>query len=74
MFVARRIGLLIAAVGLVAAVGAPPASAHDGEGPVVTRLARFGDGTFMTGSTIGPARGAVRDGRKCRQRVAHRPP
>ena len=54
MSVARRIVLFIAAVGLVAAVVAPTASAHDRRGPVVTRLASFGDGSFVTGSTIGP--------------------
>ena len=62
MSVARRICLFIAAVGLMAALVAPTASAHDrrGEGeqasrgPVVTKLASFGDGSFVTGSTIGP--------------------
>ena len=54
MTVVRRIGLLIATVGLVAAVGAPTASAHDGTGPEVTRLASFGNGDPVTGSTIGP--------------------
>ena len=62
MSVARRICLFIAAVGLMAALVAPTASAHDPRssssqdrrGPVVTQLASFGDGTFVTGSTIGP--------------------
>ena len=54
MSVARRIVLFIAAVGLVATVVAPTASAHDRRGPVVTPLASFGDGSFVTGSTIGP--------------------
>ena len=54
MSVARRIGLFSAAVGLVAAVVAPTASAHDRRSPVVTRLASFGNGGFVTGSTIGP--------------------
>ena len=62
MSVARRICLFIAAVGLMAALVAPTASAHDPKssssqdrrGPVVTQLASFGDGTFVTGSTIGP--------------------
>lgn len=62
MSVARRICLFIAAVGLVAAIVAPTASAHDRRGaseqgrrgPVVTQLASFGDGSFTTGSTIGP--------------------
>ena len=54
MSVARRIVLFIAAVGLLATVVAPTASAHDRRGPVVTPLASFGDGTFVTGSTIGP--------------------
>jgi hypothetical protein len=46
----------------MAAIVAPTASAHDRRGssaqdrrgPVVTQLARFGDGSFTTGSTIGP--------------------
>jgi hypothetical protein len=62
MSVARRICLFIAAVGLLAALVAPTASAQDPRGssaqdrrgPVVTQLASFGDGTFVTGSTIGP--------------------
>ena len=62
MSVARRICLFIAAVGLMAALVAPTASAHDPRGsssqdrrgPVVTQLASFGDGSFVTGSTIGP--------------------
>jgi hypothetical protein len=62
MSVVRRICLFIAAVGLVAAIAAPTASAHDRRGaseqdrrgPVVTQLASFGDGSFTTGSTIGP--------------------
>ena len=54
MSVVRRIVLFIAAVGLVATVVAPTASAQDRKGPVVTQLASFGDGTFVTGSTIGP--------------------
>jgi hypothetical protein len=52
----------MAAVGLMAALVAPTASAHDPmgssnqdrRGPVVTQLASFGDGTFETGCTIGP--------------------
>jgi hypothetical protein len=62
MSVARRICLFMAAVGLMAALVAPTASAHDPmgssnqdrRGPVVTQLASFGDGTFETGCTIGP--------------------
>ena len=62
MAVARRICLFIAAVGLMAALVAPTAGAHgpkgsstqDRRGPVVTRIASFGDGSFTTGSTIGP--------------------
>ena len=62
MSVARRICMFIAAVGLMTALVAPTASAHDPRGsstqdrrgPVVTQLASFGDGTFVTGSTIGP--------------------
>jgi hypothetical protein len=62
MSVARQICLFIAAVGLMAALVAPTASAReprgssaqDRRGPVVTQLASFGDGTFVTGSTIGP--------------------
>jgi hypothetical protein len=54
MSVVRRIGVSIAAVGLVAAVAAPAATAHDRRGPEVTRLAGFGNGGFVTGSTIGP--------------------
>ena len=54
MSVARRIILFIAAVGLLATVVAPTASAQDRKGPVVTPLASFGDGAFVTGSTIGP--------------------
>jgi hypothetical protein len=56
MSVARRIGSSIAAVGLLAAVFAPAVSADDREGPVITRLASFGNGDFVTGSTIGPHR------------------
>jgi hypothetical protein len=52
----RRTALLIAAVGLAAAVVAPTVSAHDRSGPVVTRLAEFGSDDFVTGSTIGPGR------------------
>ena len=54
MSVARRIVLFIAAVGLLVTVIAPAASAHSRRGPVVTPLTTFGDGTFVTGSTIGP--------------------
>jgi hypothetical protein len=54
MSVARRIVLVIAAMGLLATVVAPTAIAHDRRGPVVTPLASLGDGTFTTGSTIGP--------------------
>ena len=54
MAVVRRIGLLIAAIGLAAAVAAPAVSAHDRKGPVVTHLAEFGSDDFVTGSTIGP--------------------
>jgi hypothetical protein len=64
MSVARRICLFIAAVGLMSALVAPTASAHDRRGaseqnrrgPVVTQLASFGTGGFVTGSTIGPDR------------------
>ena len=56
MSVARRIVLLIAALGLLATVVAPTASARDRRGPVVTPLASFGDGSFVTGSTLGPDR------------------
>jgi hypothetical protein len=54
MAVVRRIGLFIAVAALAAAVVAPTVSAHDREGPVVTRLAEFGSDDFVTGSTIGP--------------------
>jgi hypothetical protein len=54
MAVVRRIGLFIAVAALAAAVVAPAVSAHDREGPVVTRLAEFGSDDFVTGSTIGP--------------------
>ncbi len=54
MPVVRRIGLFIAAAGLAAVVAAPMVSAHDRSGPVVTRLAEFGNDDFVTGSTIGP--------------------
>jgi hypothetical protein len=54
MAVVRRICLLIAAAGLVAAVAAPTVSAHDRRGPVVTRVAEFGSDDFVVGSTIGP--------------------
>ena len=54
MSVARRIALFIAATALVVGMVPPTASAHDHKGPVVTRLAGFGDGSFVTGSTIGP--------------------
>ena len=56
MSVLRRIGLFIAAVGLVAAVAAPTVSAHDRRGPVVTPLAEFGSDDFVIGSTVGPDR------------------
>ena len=63
MTAARRIGLFIAAAGLVAAVAAQTVSAHDRTGPVVTPLAEFGSDDFVTGSTIGPGRRlAVTDG------------
>ena len=54
MSVVRRIVLFIAAVGLLAAVVAPTASAQARKGPVVTQLASSGNGGFVTGSTIGP--------------------
>lgn len=54
MSVARRIAVFIAATALVAGVVPSTASAHDHKGPVVTRLASFGNGSFVTGSTIGP--------------------
>ena len=54
MAVLRRVGLFIVAAGLAAAVAAPPVSAHDRRGPVVTRLAEFGSDDFVIGSTIGP--------------------
>jgi hypothetical protein len=54
MDVVRRIGLLMAAVGLAVAVAAPTVGAHDRGGPVVTRLAEFGSDDFVVGSTIGP--------------------
>ncbi|WP_328321906.1 ScyD/ScyE family protein [Kribbella sp. NBC_00382] len=54
MFAVRRVVLFIAAFGLVSGVIAPTASAHHGLGPVVTRLASFGTGGLVTGSTIGP--------------------
>ena len=54
MDVVRRIGLLMAVVGLAVAVAAPAVSAHDRGDPVVTRLAEFGSDDFVTGSTIGP--------------------
>ena len=46
--------LFISVVGLTAALLAPTGSAHERRGPVVTPLATFGDGTYTTGSTIGP--------------------
>src|SRR6478672_3440809 len=49
-----RIVLFIAAMGMLATVAAPTASAHDRRGPEVTPLASLGNGTFTTGSTIGP--------------------
>jgi hypothetical protein len=54
MSVVRRIVLFIAALGLLTTVVAPSASALGRKSPVVTQLASFGDGTFVTGSTIGP--------------------
>ncbi|TCC57669.1 ScyD/ScyE family protein [Kribbella pittospori] len=54
MSATRRIALSIAAFVLAAGVIAPTASAHDRRGPSVTRLATFGSGGFVTGSTIGP--------------------
>ena len=54
MAVVRRIGLLIAAVGLAAAAAVPTVSADDRRGPVVTRLTEFGNDDFVVGSTIGP--------------------
>jgi len=54
MTVARRISLFIAVLGLLATGIAPTASAHDRRGPVVSQLASFGNGDFVTGSTIGP--------------------
>lgn len=54
MAVVRRIGLFIAVAALAGAVTAPTVSAHDGKGPVVTRLAEFGSDDFVTGSTVGP--------------------
>ena len=50
----RRFGVFIVAAGLACAVVAPPASAHDRQGPVVTKLTEFGSDDFVTGSTIGP--------------------
>src|SRR4051794_11795494 len=54
MTVVRRIGLFIAVAALAAAVAAPPVSAHDRRGAVMTRLAEFGSDDFVIGSTIGP--------------------
>jgi hypothetical protein len=54
MTVARRIALIIAVVGLLATVVAPPASAHGRRGPVVTQLASVDSGGLVTGSTVGP--------------------
>ena len=54
MSVVRRISLIITVVGLTAALLAPTGSAHDRRGPAVTELASFGDGSYTTGSTIGP--------------------
>ena len=63
MSATRRIVLSIAAFVLAAGVIAPTASAHDRRGPTVTRLASFGNGDFVTGSTIGPDGGLyVTDG------------
>ncbi len=56
MAVLRRFGLFIAAAGVVAAVTAPTAGAHDRRDPVVTRLAGFDSDDFVTGSTVGPDR------------------
>ena len=50
----RRFGVFIAAAGLACAVVATRASAHDRQGPVVTKLTEFGSDDFVTGSTIGP--------------------
>lgn len=54
MHVMRRIGRAIAVLGLVAVAAAPAASAHDHRHPVVRHLASFGNGDYVTGSTIGP--------------------
>src|SRR3712207_4198704 len=54
MAAVRRIGLLIAAAALAAAVAAPAVSAQDRGGPVVTPLAEVANDKFVTGSTIGP--------------------
>ena len=54
MTVVLRLGLFIAVAALAAAVAAPPVSAHDRRGAVVTRLAEFGSDDFVIGSTIGP--------------------
>ena len=54
MFVARRIALFVAAVAVATAVVAPTASADRRDGPVVAQLASFGNGDYVTGSTVGP--------------------
>jgi hypothetical protein len=50
----RRIVLFCTAVALVLAVCVPTASAHGRRGPEVSLLTSFGNGGWVTGSTIGP--------------------
>ena len=54
MSVVRRISLIITIVGLTAVLLASTGSAQVRGGPVVTEFASFGDGSYTTGSTIGP--------------------
>ncbi|MEV0286826.1 ScyD/ScyE family protein [Kribbella sp. NPDC050820] len=54
MSATRRSVLLLAAFVLVTGVMTPTASAHERRGPSVTQIASFGNGTPVTGSTIGP--------------------
>ena len=54
MSVVRRISLIITVVGLTAVLLASTGSAQVRGGPVVTEFASFGDGSYTTGSTIGP--------------------
>lgn len=61
MLVARRIGLVLATLGLLLGLMVTPAAARERTGPqhghggaVLTKLASFGGGGWVLGSTIGP--------------------